>query len=280
MKFRQTAEVAALVSQRANEIIDRPEPISTAGLHGYWKSSRVRLRCWFAALRSTSPSPLLSPQQLHDLVGASRSILVAELLTRVWSTVLVARAQRKSESAPGELARNVYQGQQEARREVLKLLADEERLSMSEASSLDQLRRKVERWTDVLIGPLLAQYDVAEFAFDADRARELSATGPASLATTGTRDAASRLTLIGLSQAIPPGPGSDCVGASLDTAVAQSVLRAMLHVSTDRDDHEAVDLDCRTDAMLLPPGPVRVPRHATALTSGIRFAEIRRRDRR
>ena len=37
---------------------------------------------------------------------------------------------------------------------------------------LDRLRRRLERWTDLVLGHLLVRYDVKEFTFDEDRARD------------------------------------------------------------------------------------------------------------
>ena len=230
MNLRQTAEVAALVSLRGEDVILSPQPVSTEALHGYWKSSRMRLRCWFARLRAMSVSATatraLPPLHVRECVSLGRAILVAELLTRVWSAVLVSRDAQNPAERSGELARHVFLGQMEARREILLLLTDEDRLPTRQAAALDRLRRRVERWTDLLLGPLIRGYDVAEFAFDVERAHD-AAQSSSPFSCNHVDLAINQLTLVGLSRAIPPTGDEDQMESALDLAVARSVLSAL-----------------------------------------------------
>ncbi len=284
MNLRQTAEVAALAAIRADEIIGRPEPVSTELLHGYWKSSRTRLKCWFAGLRSVPPASTgngpLSLHHLHERVGLARSILVAELLTRVWSTVLVARDTARSENAAGEMVRNVFLGQQEARREVVQMLSNAGRLPTPSATSVDQLRQRVERWTDLLLGPLVLKYDVTEFVFDEERARG-SVRSEAEQVFGKPAGAVDRLTLIGLSRAIPRDPSDDHVGSTLDAAVVQSVLSALPRTPVEEKTRVALTADSRRDGpSSLPALPV-LDMSAPKAAAGLLFSQLRRRtDRR
>lgn len=276
MNLRQTAELAALASLHAEEIISWPEPVPPESLHAFWKSSRVRLRCWFAALRSSQSSgndDAVAPHRLPERVGLARSILVAELLTRVWSAVLVARDRARSENVAGELVRNVFAGQLEARREVLKMLADEHRLPMPHAATIDRLRRRVERWTDMLLGPLVEKYGVTEFAFDESRACEAARSEPHPLLAPSD-GAVARLTLVGLAHAIPRGPGNDRVGAGLDAAVAQSVLSVILQSSLENRDLAPPRTD-RSDQPLVSGSPSFRNSGASDPETGLSFAELR-----
>ncbi len=284
MNLRQTAEVAALAAIRADDIIRSPQPVSTESLHGYWKSSRVRLRCWFAGLRSTPAASegdgTLSPHHLHERVGLARSILVAELLTRVWSTVLVARDTARSENSVGEMVRNVFLGQQEARREVVQMLSNENRLPTPEAASVEQLRQRVERWTDLLLGPLVLKYDVTGFVFDEERARG-SVRSEAEQIFGKPAAAIDRLTLIGLSRAIPRDPNDDHVGSALDAAVAQSVLSALPQTPLERKARATLTADSRRDGpAILPEQPI-LDASSPKTATGLQFSQLRRRtDRR
>ncbi len=284
MNLRQTAEVAALAAIRADEIIGRPEPVSTESLHGYWKSSRVRLRCWFAGLRSTPASSegdgTLSPHHLRERVGLARSILAAELLTRVWSTILVARDAARSENSAGEMVRNVFLGQQEARREVIQMLSDENRLPTPEAASVEQLRRRVERWTDLLLGPLVLKYDVTEFVFDEGCARG-SVRSTAEQIFGKPAGAVDRLTLIGLSQAIPRDPSDDHVGSALDSAVAQTVLSALPRTPLEKQQRATRGTDSRRDDPSPLPAQPMMDASSSKAAAGLQFTQLRRRtDRR
>lgn len=230
MNLRQTAEVAALVATSAAHIVESPQPVPTPALHGYWKHSRTRLRCWFAALRTAKfnaadagfPTPD-TPQQ--SLIALAREILVAEMLTRVWSTVLVAHDERRQSGVARAAVDAVFRGQQEARHEVLALLADEEPLALADQISLDRFRRRMERWTDALLGPLAVDYGIDEFAFDPQRAREFSHDGDQG-PLRGAAERVMPLLLAGLSTAVPSQAEADQERLLLNLAVVRSILSA------------------------------------------------------
>jgi hypothetical protein len=230
MNLRQTAEVAALAARMAEAVIHNPQPVPTEALHAYWKSSRMRLKYWFAGMRAV---PVVAPGagacpalHVHKRVNLARGILVSEMLTRVWSSVLVARDVARCECVTGPLVRQVFLGQVESRREVLIMLADERLLPVDQATNLGRLRERIERWTDLLIGPLVNRYAVTEFAFDIERARECaSIIAPVRRGDQG--QLIEQLTRIGLSQAIAVRGEDDGVSAALNLAVARSVLIAL-----------------------------------------------------
>ncbi|MGD9855098.1 MAG: hypothetical protein AB7U20_09135 [Planctomycetaceae bacterium] len=278
MNLRQTAEVAALASMRAEELIHRPERVSATSLHGYWKTSRVRLRCWFAGLRSLPSFPNgagpSSPIHRRERVRVARSILAAELLTRVWSAVLTARDAARSENIAGDLVRNVFQGQLEAKREVLHMLSDEQRLPMQDAEMLDRFRQRVERWTDLLLGPLVQNYGVAQFALDPQRALESVRCASAQMPGSAAR-AVHPLTLIGLFRAIPRNSRDDHAASALDWAVAQSVLSGLARADFDSD-HRLISGPHRgRDLPALP--AEQTGTFAPDPTPRIRFADFRRK---
>jgi hypothetical protein len=56
----------------------------------------------------------------------------------------------------------------------LALLADARGIQLSHAIELNQLRRRVERWTDMLLAHLADCIPIDEFAFDPQRARDFA----------------------------------------------------------------------------------------------------------
>jgi hypothetical protein len=54
------------------------------------------------------------------------------------------------------------------------LLLQGKNLSAQQAAALDRLRRRVELWTDILVGGLLHLWDVREFAIEPDRAKDFA----------------------------------------------------------------------------------------------------------
>lgn len=277
MNLRQTAEVAALVSSRAEAFIQHHGCPSPEVMHSFWKASRVRLSCWFAGLR-TLPTVLdmnhvPAPYHVRECVGVARSILVAELLTRVWCAALASRDAVRSNGMNEQLVSDVLRGQAEARNEVMRLLADETRIPAPEATMLDRLRKRVECWTDRLLSTLVLHHDISRFAFEIERCREAASIGNGLLQTSD--DAVHPLTLLGLSRAIPSASGRDHLVARLDRSVAQTVVSCLAYAESSvcppESHHEHRHGETMTDDH--PHGSPDIPSPST----GLRFADLRRR---
>ena len=101
-------------------------------------------------------------------------ILCAEVLTRVWGATLTALGHRRCDGRIEPIVRNVLNGHLEARRRALELLVDGPRIPWEDAAELDSLRRRAERWTDLLVAPLVLEHDVHDFAFDAKRSADFA----------------------------------------------------------------------------------------------------------
>ncbi|MBI3863896.1 MAG: hypothetical protein HY290_18560 [Planctomycetia bacterium] len=54
----------------------------------------------------------------------------------------------------------------------MRLMVDGPNLTLERAVSYDRLRRKIERWSDLLVGHVVRRFGLADFAYDADRALE------------------------------------------------------------------------------------------------------------
>ena len=101
-------------------------------------------------------------------------ILTSEVLTRIWTAVLCAHDQRRGTSDSEPIARSVLLGHLEARHRVLKLIVHGPWLAVEDAIRVNRLRRRAERWTDLLIARLLETHDVSDLASDPERARQLA----------------------------------------------------------------------------------------------------------
>jgi hypothetical protein len=282
VNLRQTAEVAALVATSAAHIVESPRSVPTSSLHGYWKKSRTRLRCWFAALRTAR---LNAANQVHPnrhtpqqtLIALSREILVAEMLTRVWSSVLVAHDRRQQSDFARAAVDAVFRGQQEARYEVLTLLAEEGILPPADQISLDRFRRRMERWTDALLGPLVAAYGVDEFAFDPQRAREFSRDGLHG-PLRGAAERVMPLLLAGLSTAVPSQADADQERLLLNLAVVRSILSAYPVEAFGGQGQLRSPLGGQIERS--PRHPETPLRTDGAKSAGLSFIELRRREQR
>jgi hypothetical protein len=174
MHVRDLVEVAAVVALNGPLIIRGAASFSPARLDQYWATSKCRVESWHRALKCAAPNLAECYDEEFDnriqLRATLDEIFVGEMLTRVWSAVLVGHDRLQHCSVDGPIARNVLVSHVEARHRALSLLLDADGFSPRQALAIDRTRRRAERWTDVLIGGLLGACDVSEFAVQAERA--------------------------------------------------------------------------------------------------------------
>ncbi len=172
MHARELVELAAIVSAHGPALVRSSQPIPAAGIERYWTASKVRLDRWAVRLKE------LAARSRHDGLRADASavleeILTGEMLTRVWTAALCDYDMRHGADNAAPIARSVMIGHMEARHRVLTLMVGSP--ANDENMQLNRLRRRVECWTDLLVGYLMDRHDLSEFAFDADRARDFAA---------------------------------------------------------------------------------------------------------
>jgi len=169
---RLVAEFTALVATQASLVIEGTTPIPDGPLWVYWQHSQGVLRRWRVMLddRANLADSAVRPR----LLSVAADVLVSELLTRVWGAVLTASDLQRRERHSEPIARSVLAAHQQCRVSVMRLLMNSFVLPREKLAELDRLRRRVERWTDLLLGPLVARYGdaIKEFAFDHRRASE------------------------------------------------------------------------------------------------------------
>ena len=174
---REFVELAAVLASQGVAVIHRADRLSFSSAKAYWTSSRCRIDNWAQAIMKFRRT-LQSATDKRAAWLAFRpwfdEVLISEVLTRVW-TALATASDGKNESRNIEpIARSVFVGHLEARQRVLRLFVDERRLDQKVAKMFDCVRRNSERWTDTLLGYLMLEYDVTEFAFDPDRVRDFA----------------------------------------------------------------------------------------------------------
>jgi len=72
------------------------------------------------------------------------------------------------------VARSVLVSHLEARRRTLQLMLRGRNKGVRHVLVLNRLRRRAERWTDLLLGYIMRQCDVSDVAFDAARCRQFA----------------------------------------------------------------------------------------------------------
>ena len=96
------------------------------------------------------------------------------MLSRVWTAAVVAHDERRGTNNAGPIAQTCSDAHLEARRRALELLLHGSGFDTHQAVTINRLYRRVERWTDVLVGGLWPWPAAREFAVDAQRAEDFA----------------------------------------------------------------------------------------------------------
>lgn len=257
MTLRHLAELSALVALQGEQWIVLRQPLSDAILGQYLQSARERQLGWrTASQRITLSTPRDGVVRAGEWLDLLAEVLVTELLTRVWSAVLCAGDDWRGAVHAGPIARHVLAQVLEARTQQLSRLVHEECSPVGTLLEADLLRRKFDRWTDLLIGELSVKYDVVEFAVDRSRASEFRAqSGSATLSTAAVTR---KLLTAGLRRAV--GERSSC----RETAAPH---RDILHLVLTTLPNTPLDVQRR---LQVPAGwPIRRAAAQTALPAAV-----------
>jgi hypothetical protein len=176
MHARELIELAGLVSAHGPLLVESDQRLAKENIEQYWVTSKARLDRWAHSLKGFAGPLDASSGKLswRRVRGVLEEILASEVLTRVWTAVLCAHDRRLGTDDAGPVARSVMLGHIEARHRVLTLVVHTPRVEVEAAVKLNSLRRRAERWTDVLVGRLAETHEVAEFAADPARAKDFA----------------------------------------------------------------------------------------------------------
>jgi hypothetical protein len=170
MLISEMVNLSALAATHAQALLELPA-LPSCELEAYWTASRSRHDRWFRALRTTAEHVIERRLAWRSGDGLEEEILIGEMLTRVWTGLVLAHVRRHGDEAAASIARNVLSGQLESRRRALRLLMHVAGVRADRALWLNRLRRKTERWTDLLLAGSCHILDFEELAVDPERAR-------------------------------------------------------------------------------------------------------------
>lgn len=257
MHASELVELAAIAAIQAGTIITAGRRMPFAALADYWSASKCRLDRWSRALKQLStsgfaelvaPGPFGTRRQWFDeprgrtdpkgphqappdetIPNAKtiiEEILLSEILTRVWSAVLSGHDSHWGTSDAEPIGRSVLVGHQEARHRALTLLVQGPGINSHEALELNRLRRRAERWTDLLLGQVLLVADSSPLAFDVELAQEFAdeLRGQPAWQPGG---GAWPLALSSLRASFRPTPHSASPYADLNAQIASAVVAAL-----------------------------------------------------
>lgn len=183
LSVKSLAEVALLVSRVGRGMIEDAKEPSSNSLRDFWQQTRTLEQHWTLKLDTWSRD---ADPELNQLAELATQLFISELLARVWSTVLLGVDQNTGHDDLSRIARNAVSGLLQVRHGVMSRLLQQPNSLASQVAEIERLRRRSDRWTDLLIGNLAGGRDLFDFAFDVERAKDFAtesmeydpATGP------------------------------------------------------------------------------------------------------
>jgi hypothetical protein len=212
---RDLAESAAIIARHADLIIDSDHGLDSSVIEEYWVACRRRWKSWSARG--------LAGKTFSELSPLAEEIMVAEMPARVWTAAFYVHCLHHRNSEGMRLVRQALQWHVEARQATLQQLVDDyNRTEISGLLRLDRLRRRIERWTDFLIGTITRHGVALHLAFDPDRCRN----NAESMQDAPTAEAVWPLTIAGLTRSFSTTPSFSEESARTHNAVLKAQLAA------------------------------------------------------
>lgn len=177
LNLRQMAEIAAIVSAKSTLLIESPTLISDESLQTYWQCTRGRSIDWVRRIddgysRLGTHSEAKHPTIWQSLRPVLSEIFVTEILTRVWGATLTALDRHRGLCSASPIASHTTDAHTDVRNRAMRLMVSGPRVPLNEVAQIDRIRRRAERWTDLLVGHLALKYDLEQFAFVSRRSLE------------------------------------------------------------------------------------------------------------
>jgi len=236
MHVRDLAELAALLAVHSPSIVSGLGHVPHETSEQCWSASKCRLDRWTRLLKQLTqaagqpqlPATLSWPRVQPVL----EEILVSELLTRLWAAIAAAHDQHSGGDDLEPVARSIFTSHLDARRRLLSILAEGRVIALPQATQLNHLRRRVERWTDMLLAHLASLTDINEFAFDTGRARDF-AEDLAHQSARADRDFTAQLMLLSLRASFANDLADRSPNSDLNRRIASALLGAFQDPTDD-----------------------------------------------
>jgi hypothetical protein len=173
----QIVELATVIAARSRMVIDRSEPLSPDALFRYGSRSLARIRGWRERIDAfprevSSLLPELRESAWARVEPVLFDVLTSDLITRLWGAILTANDARNRRSQAGPVGSSVFRSHLYVRQSVMSLLANAPMFVADRAARVDRVRRRIERWCDVLLGPLVLEFHCTEYVFQPARSAE------------------------------------------------------------------------------------------------------------
>lgn len=172
MNAVDSADLAAHLALNSQRLIRKHDLISECALAEYWEASRDRQSTWWRTMsdwRRSLRSVADAIERFDEIKPIIDEMLISELLTRVWSAIADVHDQAFREPTYQPIARNILIAHVDVRNRVWSMLFNDLSLPTEMLKNIALQRRRVERWTDLLLAHLPNPDAVATWAIDAER---------------------------------------------------------------------------------------------------------------
>ncbi len=175
MHARQHVEFAAWLAIHSPAISRHLKSLQGLEIESYWVHSKSRLERWQSALKLfdadlVASSPTYNPWPALETV--IDEIFLSEVLTRVWSALLLSVDRQRGRDDFSGLVYSVFLRHLETKNRALRMILAAQDKNSAAADRLNQVRRSAEKWTDLLLSYLDDQELAAKFASDRQRLRD------------------------------------------------------------------------------------------------------------
>jgi hypothetical protein len=230
MHVRELVELAAVVAVHSPAFARQGNAVPQAAIEQYWVASKCRIDRWLRLLRRLTNAadefPLPAALAWPRVQPVLEEILASELLTRIWTAAAVAHDENRSDENLAPIARNIWLSHLDARRRLLALIAEGRSIGPERGQTLDRLRRRMERWSDMLLAHFSPLIDTAEFAVDAARARDF-ADDLIPHASAAERMLTCQIVQASLSASLAPSLHRQSPSADLNRQIASAILACL-----------------------------------------------------
>ena len=177
MNLRQLLETASIVAAHGPSLIESHQRLPPVAIEAYAACSLARIDAWLAALddvpqRLIQVAPDRRPEVWDRAQVLLTDVLAGDLIARVWGALLTAADRFRRIVSAEAAARHVLDRQEVVRQRALELLVEGTFLTLDRAIELDRIRRRMERWTDLMLGYPVRKFALQGFACNLERALE------------------------------------------------------------------------------------------------------------
>jgi hypothetical protein len=277
--IKSLVEIGWLAARVGRQLIAGTTEPSPGPMQAFWQNARSLQAHWTGQLDVWSSATDPDLDHLEEIAG---QLFTTELMCRVWATVLAEIDRQTGRSDLTRIARNTVNGLLQVRHRVMTHMVDVPAAQESRAAEIDRLRRRCDRWTDLLVGNTSGLEGTFDFAMNAERARDFAEEYAEEASV--SRNAMNRLAAAGLRLAFVSQLPDVALNEPEFEKLTQSIL-TVLPISESRRDTAALVTETPVDSLEMNASerPVtEVPLNPTCndvLLPGISFAKLRRRFR-